>query len=762
MHIMNRNAMRAVFLPSAIVLVVLSTVAANRLWAQDNPFEGPGAPPVAPGPAPATGGTPTPPADEQDPVVLAVRESNPTTASELLHAVDVMLNRGRADEARRYFDALIALNPDEATLAALHADFDSAFFLRLSRVGELAPQAQPFSRAVMDAAYKAARDPAVLRELVARLSDPAPEVRRSAVVDLRSVGADAVAPLLAALADGARADEHAAIQGALVALGGEAVEPLIGALDAPPAALRARVIEVLGQLNHPRAVMYLIRPYADPASSDEEREAAGQALLRIVGETPATYDAQQYLYRRAKNYFAGSPPREPGLDESIVLWHWDESAGAPLPRSYPASDAALVVATQAAGDLYALAPDAPTFRRLYIATLLETAKSVGGYAQPLEHGPGTAHDAAATAGVEELELILKQAMKDGHIGAALGAAEILGDIGDERLLTSDDGRERPLVQALRHGDRRLRFVAAEAILRIDPTVAYPGASRLAGALGYFAGSVGERRVLIGNPRPEHSQSLLGMLREIGFDGDSAQSGRRTFQMAVDGSDYELILLSDAIDFPRASELIQALREDPRTAALPIGLLAREEKLTWARRLAETDPLVEAFPRPHDTDFLAYDVARLLELVGRNHVSQHERQAQAEAALDWMALLLADKDRYRAYDFSQHQSSVLRAFNTPALTEKATPVMGRLASQQAQVALVSAASEVNRPIAERQAAARAFAESVDRYGILLTAPEILRQYDRYNESAGADRETQVVLGSLLDSMEQRGPQSDESP
>jgi hypothetical protein len=89
-------------------------------------------------------------------------------------------------------------------------------------------------------------------------------------------------------------------------------------------------------------------------------------------------------------------------------------------------------------------------------------------------------------------------------------------------------------------------------------------------------------------------------------------------------------------------------------------------------------------------------------------------------------------------------------------------MGRLGSAQAQVALVSAASETERPLNERQAAARAFAESVDRYGILLTAPEILRQYDRYNESAGADRETQVVLGSLLDSMEQRGRQSDESP
>ncbi len=756
MHIMNRSVTRLVFRLPVIALVLLSASAADWLGAQDNPFEGPATPPVVPGP----GGIPTPPAEEQDPVVLAVRESNPTTASDLLHAVEVMLNRGRTDEAKRYFDALLATNPDEQTLAALHADFDSAFFMRLSRIGELAPQAQPFSRAVMDAAYKAARDPAVLRDLVTRLSDPAPEVRRAAVVDLRSIGADAVAPLLGVLADESRADERAAIQGALIALGGEAVEPLIGALEAPDEQLRARVIEVLGRLNHSRAVMYLIRPYADPASSAELREAAGRALLRIIGETPATYDAQQYLFRRAKQYFAGSPPRKPDLDESIVLWHWDESAGAPLPRRYPASDAALVVATQAASDLYALAPDAPAFRRLYFATLLETAKSVGGYGQPLERGPGTPHAAATTAGVEELEVILKQAMKEGHIGAALGAAEVLGDIGDETLLTSDDGRQRPLVQALRHGDRRLRFVAAEAILRIDPTVAYPGASRLAEALGFFAGSVGERRVLIGHPRPEHSQSLLGMLREIGFDGDSAQTGRDTFQMAVDGSDYELILLSDALDFPRASELIQALRNDPRTAALPIGLLAREERLAWAQRLAETDPLVEAFPRPHDTDSLAYEVARLLELAGRNHVTQHERLAHAAAALDWMARLLEQPDRYRAYDFSRHQSSVMRAFSTPALTEKATLVLGRLGSSQAQVALVNAASEIGRPLNERQAAARAFAESVERYGILLTAPEILRQYDRYNESETMDRETQVVLGSLLNSMEKNGQQSDE--
>ena len=53
---------------------------------------------------------------------------------------------------------------------------------------------------------------------------------------------------------------------------------------------------------------------------------------------------------------------------------------------------------------------------------------------------------------------------------------------------------------------------------------------------------------------------------------------------------------------------------------------------------------------------------------------------------------------------------------------------------------------------RQAAALAFGESVRRFGVRLTKDEILRQYDRYNQSQLEDRPTQELLGGVLDAIE----------
>ena len=63
-----------------------------------------------------------------------------------------------------------------------------------------------------------------------------------------------------------------------------------------------------------------------------------------------------------------------------------------------------------------------------------------------------------------------------------------------------------------------------------------------------------------------------------------------------------------------------------------------------------------------------------------------------------------------------------------------------------------ASENSRSLAQRRAAASSFALAVAHRGLLLSREEILLQYDRYNRSAELDRETQQVLGSILDAIE----------
>jgi hypothetical protein len=67
-------------------------------------------------------------------------------------------------------------------------------------------------------------------------------------------------------------------------------------------------------------------------------------------------------------------------------------------------------------------------------------------------------------------------------------------------------------------------------------------------------------------------------------------------------------------------------------------------------------------------------------------------------------------------------------------------------------LVEVASRLTQPLEVRTAAAKAFRQNIEKYGVLLTTDEIRAQYRRYNESEYLDVPTQRVLGLILDSIE----------
>jgi len=69
--------------------------------------------------------------------------------------------------------------------------------------------------------------------------------------------------------------------------------------------------------------------------------------------------------------------------------------------------------------------------------------------------------------------------------------------------------------------------------------------------------------------------------------------------------------------------------------------------------------------------------------------------------------------------------------------------------------INFASQSGLPIADRKKVVQAFADSVETGGTLLTSVEIQQQYDRYNASKTASKDTQEVLGAILDVIEAKG-------
>jgi hypothetical protein len=195
------------------------------------------------------------------------------------------------------------------------------------------------------------------------------------------------------------------------------------------------------------------------------------------------------------------------------------------------------------------------------------------------------------------------------------------------------------------------------------------------------------------------------------------------------------------------------RKDPVTARMPIGLMARQENQRHAEASAELGPLLIAFPRPHDVRSMSFQVSRIADLAGHTRVGYDARLDQAERALQHLTRLAENQQERAFYDMFRVRQAIQAALATPGLSTGAARIMGLLGCPESQRNLVTLASQHARPLAERQAAAEAFTQAVQRRGLLLTRDEISLQYDRYNRSEALDVGTQQVLGAVLDAIEQ---------
>jgi CheY-like chemotaxis protein len=689
---------------------------------------------------------------ETDPHVLAIRNSKPQTAFDLARAVDNLMKLGRPDEAKKYLKVLADAKLDDATLWWLQKKFGSALFMRWSREESMQPEGHAFAASVLEAARNMVREPARLEATIKQLSDAAPEVRYAAVSDLREAGEDAAVALIAVLADPSRAAEHSRIRAALVQLGSVAEKPSLAVMDSSDEAARTNALLVLAQLGSRDALPFMLRPILTESAESPVRRVIENSLGDLAGRAINSQQAERYLRQQAIAYFDGKSFGRPDHEDLVQLWRWGETERRPAAARVTPRLASLRMAGRIAAELVRLNPANVEHRKLYAAALLESARSSLDWSQPLERGEGTPFHFASQLGVSALEDVVQFSLDRGHTGAAVAALEIMGEIGDVRLLLRSDGYLSAPCRALRHADRRVRFAAMQAVLRIDPRERFHGASFVTESLGYFASHSGARRALVVHPRTELAQTLAGTLNGSGFQADTVATGGEAVQLATRNSDYEFVLVSDAIDRPQARELLQLLRREPRTANLPVAILAREENLERMQLTAEEDPLAISMPAPYEPSAMGFLVGRLRQLAGTSYVSQEERLRHASAALERMAALAAKPEWYAFYELASQQDAVERALSAAPLRIRAIRVLGLLGTPSAQRRLVNLANQSDSMLHDRRAAAAAFEIAVRRQGLLLTRSEILTQYDRYNASVNSDQGTQQVLGTILDTME----------
>ncbi|MCE9545718.1 MAG: hypothetical protein K8T25_09410 [Planctomycetia bacterium] len=694
---------------------------------------------------------PPPKPAPDSPAVAAIRESNPTAPADLIRAIDALLALDATPLAKDYLKRLIATPLDKQQLAALGEEAGADRLFRIAQAAALRPTGQQFANSVFEAIREVQNDPRRLEKLVDGLKSAADADRAASAEDLIRVGQASVGPLARVLADPVRQSQHVEARKVLIALGPQAVEPLLAVLDGADAATQAEVIGVLYQLNDPRSTAAMLAMSAAPSAAPRVQKLASAAVERQLGTVPDRTAVAKHLENLTREYLRGT--RHVVGDENNLadVWQWNAQSGE-LTKSRLAVDAASAMYAAWLGRrLRDVSPQSDTAEAWHLLSGLQAAKLIGGIGQPLSQGPGQAALAKAAAhGPDALRNVLSRALTENYVPAALAAVEILGNARDPKLLANDGSGASPLARAANHPDRRLRLAALGAIAALRPTQSFAGAAAVSRELKYFAHYDGLRRAVVADPRADRAHALGALLDECGFATAICTTGREAFQAASAESEVEFLLVVWTVENPRADELVRQLRRDPRTARLPIGLIAATEHLFRAEGLALTDPLVKVFVRPRDLATMRERVAQLIGLSGVDYVPPAERQAEAVAALTILADLTAQ--RQPLFDLSGVDLAVEPDLYVPATQLLAMKVLAQLGTPKAQKALVAFASTDTQPIAARKAAAAAFADSLRGHGIRLSIAEIQEQSHRYDQSSGRDKQSQDVLWSLLDALQ----------
>lgn len=687
-------------------------------------------------------------AARRGPAVASVLELPRESPAQQLTAVFTLLDLGEPDVAQTLWKEFATAELDEQAKASLVEELGVARFLNLARQENASglKGARTFAESALQAAAKVGRSPQRLSKLIADLDDPSDEIRRAARSDLAVTGDAGAKACIEALAKAPSGDDDERLRTQLLlalARMRPAVEPmLIAALADGQGQFRRDIVELAGYLQLQDAVPWLAA-LASGADADREVMAAAYAALSKMGLTPPGPDEARAvilseIHRRESRSTSQSLPTDDNQ------W-WSFDAKEKLLSQSPTTDKEqqLLSSARLCRLLVELPNSTIADRRLGLIYAYQVSEVLG---QPIAADQKKLAESLET---DQLSETMHEAITSNRVSAAIACARLLATRADENALGSIAGRPSPLATALAHPSRELQFAALEAVVKINPTRSFAGASNVPKALWSFATSSGDPQAIVASSVVGVATDWAGQLRGRGYDPTPVTSGRQILLAALNAPQLDLLLIDSDIKRPPVREVIYGLRSNPQLAHTPIAILCSLENLTRAERIAEQDSHLLATPRPHSAEAMD-TVLKEVAGLGDQPASADQRTQQAKAALGWLAKLLKDGHPYD--ELLRDADRISHTVFVPDLTSASIDVLTVLGTASSQQLLVDVASAPTLPIETRREAAAAFAASIKQFGKQLTSEEIVRQYDRYNASETASKETQEVLSGLIDALE----------
>lgn len=497
--------------------------------------------------------------------------------------------QGDYERAILKFNTILLARPnDSQALKLRQLAGDELMMKMLAEGGELSRVARALLLYAEKAPIRQEKDPATIKKLVLQAATGSLFARNEAITLLQTqVGERAIPEMLPYLASKTQERERINIILAATKMGRAAVVPLTEALKTDDVYLKQQIVILLGHMGDGRCVANLKAITEDPKTLPEVKQYARESLRKLTNKTSiALPAAKELFYRKGLRYYQEHPKYMPIHFANWLDWRWEK--GKLVYKEVPNFAYNEIMAEHCSHE--ALDID-PTFKKgwgllaqVYYAqhteiTAIEEAAKDRDLELPTDELnqfleekkiSDKAKSLSRAFGYPLLIQSLKMSFRNDRPEVT---KQILNEIGNQG--SKQNVLNGSLIQALKSKDKRIRYAAAEAIVKINPPGRFRDADTAIKVLVEALSESDARVILVVEDDDETRNRLINIIRGMNMVAFGASTGSEGLQRAKAFPPEDLVIVSSQLEDMATSYFVNSMREDYRTKKIPVMIICPE-------------------------------------------------------------------------------------------------------------------------------------------------------------------------------------------
>lgn len=554
-----------------------------------------------------------------------------------LQEAATLLRLNMKEEATAKLREILAGDPSNADAMQMYRSIsqDEWFLLMTQKDADGNPsEIQKIAIAILDRAKAEkkvrSRDEAAISGLVATATakDSDYGARQSAINSMVAEhGEFAVPGLVAKLGNPDDADGQIQAVAALSQLRSHAVLPLLAALGSSNQDVVQNAAAALKLIGDDRALPAMLH------LANDERAAVRDVAVKFLKAKGAAGSAVEAYLAQAREYLKGNVAAGAWSD---VVWSLadEKLVAADVPALlYPAE-----LAKHCAMAAMRIAPSSADARSTFAQACLAQANlidhGIAGGDEAMKALEATSADLKAVALASGLDAV-RSALE---AGATAGLAPVaMGSIGALAVAENATSADRStLVNALGSGDKRVRYAAAEALVKVCSGVNVPASGTVVSVLANAVVEQAVHTVHVVAPLSDANAAVTELSAKRGFAVGHSGDAVTGMAALLTNPNVDFLVVSDILPDRLPQDVIGNVKKDPRMANTKIAILCKDEEAAKAK-LGDGYTYIKA---PLTGEALAAAAAAALE--GANDPAKARAEAYAAMASASLAAMAAGR------------------------------------------------------------------------------------------------------------------------